>query len=290
MARLYVIGNGFDLHFGLKTGVLDFVSKLQNQSIYSQIDGSFDNFLSVMEEYGIDWSNYELSLAEMDLEAIENQNMMMPDYMSDYESDREGVIYSMQVYLDGINDAIDSALKEMVEDANYELEEKMVEDECLPRFISGDAILSFNYTSTIEMLFELPEDLRILHIHGLYEDNDPLIFGYKDSDEKYKRRISSYDDGDYYTYQQQMAIYKFYCGWKKAVQKEKLNSFLGHCQEIDEVVVLGHSMGAVDSWYLEQIEKVLHPTIWHVSYHGADEVKDNSQQYSFKSKIRFFAW
>lgn len=288
MAKLYVIGNGFDLHYRLKTSPKDFKNILKTKDIYNEVENAYD----VMDTYGVNWSGYEESLAYIDLEEIENQHLGMPDYLSDHESDRDGVILNMQMYLNSIDDAMSSALEDMIKRADIEVQKRVrLSKKYYPFFCDGDAILSFNYTSTVENLFYLPEDILILHIHGFYDDNEPLIFGYKNGQEAYESKPTSSDeDGDYYVDQQRELIYDFYKGWKKNIQMDILNDFLEKCQKIDQVVVLGHSMGEVDSDYMEQIEKILHPDIWYVSYHDDDSVKSNSESYSFFSKVRFFEW
>lgn len=95
MGTLYVIGNGFDLHWKLNTTTDDFMDFLQRQ----YIEGEMDNAVDVLAAYGVDWSEYEQSLANIDLDTLEKENLGFPDYTSDRESDRDGVIYCMQVYL-----------------------------------------------------------------------------------------------------------------------------------------------------------------------------------------------
>lgn len=287
MSILYVIGNGFDLHFGLKTSPKDYENILRTKCIYNEIDNAYD----ILNTYGINWSEYEQSLADLDLDEMENQNLIMPDYLSDHESDRDGGILNMQLYTDSINDAISSALNDMVQAANEEVERKSLSGEHYHLFNNGDAILNFNYTSTIEMLFDLPAIIPILHIHGFYEAGQPLIFGYKIGKENYERIIESYgDDGDYYIEQQREIIYDFYKSWKKTLRMSFLKNFLFTCHGINEIVVLGHSMGQVDSDYMEYIEYMLHPVKWKISYHDSNDVIVNSQTYSFTSKIHFFHW
>lgn len=287
MAILYVIGNGFDLHFGLKTLPQHFQDILMEKKIYNEIDNAYD----ILNAYGVNWSEYEQSLAELDLDEIENQNLIMPDYLSDHESDRDGGIINMQMYTNSINQAISSALSDMVQFANEEVERRSLSGEYYQLFKEGDAVLSFNYTSTIERLFSLPKSIPILHIHGFYEVNQPLIFGYKFGKEKYERKmVSSDEDGDYYVDQQREIVYELYKSQKKAIQLNVLERFLHNCREINQIVVLGHSMGLVDSDYMEQIESMLHPIEWKISFHNSDDVKVNSQMYSFASKIRFFNW
>lgn len=287
MAILYIIGNGFDLHFNLKTSPENFENILKKKCIYNETDNAYD----ILSTYGINWSEYEQSLAELDLDEIENRNIDIPDYLSDHEYDRDGGIVNMQMYIDSINEAISSALIDMVKVANGEVERRNLVGENYKLFNSGDAILSFNYTSTIEQLFDLPENIPILHIHGFYEKQQPLIFGYKLEKECYERKWKSYtEDGDYYIDQQRQIIYEFYKSQKKVIQMNILNDFLNNCRGINKIVVLGHSMGPVDSDYMEQIERVLQPLEWEIYFHDSNDVKVNSQMYSFFSKIRFIKW
>lgn len=255
MGTLFVIGNGFDLHFGLKTTTADFEEFLSRQSI----EGEMDDALEVLNAYGVDWSEYEQSLADMNLNAIEMENLEFPDYMSDRESDRDGVIYQIQEYLNSINNAISSALAEMVDTANEDLEDEDISASRPRLFQDGDAVVSFNYTSTVEVLFDIPYDFPILHIHGYHANNEQLIFGYGEIKGNYHRRLEPDEDTDFYENQQRQAIYEFYAGWQKKAKLKKLKRFLGNCQGIDQVVVLGHSMGEVDAKYMEVIEKTIRP-------------------------------
>lgn len=285
MGTLFIIGNGFDLHFGLKTGTADFEEFLRAQGI----EGEMDNAFEILNAYGVDWSEYEQSLANMDLDAIELENLGFPDYMSDRESDRDGVIFQMQEYLDSISDAITSALEEMVDTANEALEDEDIMAKQPKLFQSGDAVISFNYTSTVEMLFDIPDDIPILHIHGYRANQERLIFGYKEMKGDYRTRLEPNEDTDFYEDQQRQAIYEFYTGWQKKTDLKKLKRFLKNCQGFNQVVVLGHSMGEVDAKYMEVIEKALHPTEWMISYYCSPRsMKDTLKQYSFEQKCVLF--
>lgn len=181
---LYVIGNGFDIHHGLMTDVDSFLNILNNKKIYPEMSNAIEFF----DNYGVDWNEYENALSKMELDVFEEDYIVAPDYMSDRESDRDGGIENMRLCLSSISRAIMDSLTEMVENANQDL--NSTNRKIRNIFREGDAILSFNYTSTIEGLYELPENIKILHIHGYYKDNDELIFGYKNGDRdcKYKEK------------------------------------------------------------------------------------------------------
>lgn len=286
MGTLYIIGNGFDLHFKLKTRTDHFIEYLKEQSIYNEIDNAVD----VLNCYGIDWCDYEQSLNDIDLDEIELQNEIQPDYLSDHESDRDGGILNMQMYVNSLSYAINSALEQMVFAANDEIRELSLHYPQKKLFKSGDAILTFNYTSTIEYLFCIPDNVPVFHIHGCYEQGNPLIFGYRSNKNSYTDAWASIDEEnwDYYIAQQRETVYMFYESWRKKLQSDNLQVFLDRCYGIGRIVVLGHSMSAVDSEYMEQVEKSLSPVSWEISYYGKNDIERvRLQGYSFQNKIRF---
>lgn len=228
MGTLYIIGNGLDLHFGLKTRTEDFEAILKTKRVYNEIENAFE----VLKYYGItDWSDYEESLANINLEEMESEHLTSPDYLSDYESDRDGTITNMSEFLESMNAAIMTSLEDMVSRADEETEKRDPE-QVQPFFCNADdAILSFNYTSTIENWFSIPSDVFVWHIHGCLARKEPLIFGCGTSIDNYA--VEATEDGDFYEYQQRTAILRFYQGWKKKLKLAKLESFLKeHCNTI----------------------------------------------------------
>lgn len=288
MSILYIIGNGFDLHHGLRTAPQDFQNILKTKRVYNE----WNNANDVLDSYCVNWSEYEESLSNLDLDEIECQKLIMPDYLSDHEYDRDGGITNIQIYLESLKEAIQSSLKDMVKMANIETDRRALSGEHYPLFNLDDRVISFNYTSTLENMFDFAKLIPICHIHGFYAAGAPLIFGYNQVKGNYNGRLmSTFEDGDYYVDRQRELIYDFYQGWKKRIQTEILNDFLIQCNGLDEVVVYGHSMGKVDAAYMEQIEWVLNPRRWRISYHtDSDSVLLNAQQYPFKPKIEFFRW
>lgn len=273
---LYIIGNGFDLHYGLETGVAAF-KKLLSQKY---IDTVGINALELFDAYGVDWGEYEMSLSDLDLESVQDLIMTYPDYLSDHESDREDCIYNTNTHINQLIDAVYDSLHEMIQNANSQLRnlnynELLPINECSP-------IVSFNYTSTLELLY----GIKAYHIHGLYEEGDDLIFGYKDMNSK---NLLSRLEEDYYVDAQIDSINQLYAEFKKKIQIYQLEEYLNQIGDVDIVVVYGHSMSIVDYEYFVMINKLLSPSEWNVSYHGeSDLVLFNVRQYSFFEKIKMF--
>lgn len=96
----------------------------------------------------------------MNLDEIESDHMLAPDYSSDHEYDRDGVIWSMENFLSEFCSSMDTAPLSMVERAN-EMTANMADSTGYPKdFLNpGDRVISFNYTFTLERLFENPRRL-----------------------------------------------------------------------------------------------------------------------------------
>ena len=79
----------------------------------------------------------------------------------------------------------------------------------------------------------------------------------------------------------------FYLGLKKDFQEEELRYFLNQYMdyEIEEVVVLGHSMGEVDREYMEIIDSLIQPKRWIISTYNNNPNQTLLGSYSFSKKI-----
>ena len=74
--------------------------------------------------------------------------------------------------------------------------------------------------------------------------------------------------------------------WEKHFTITKLTGFFDMLS-INEVVVLGHSMGYVDFEYMEIIENMLNPDRWLVTWYDINEKKDILNRRIFHSLIKY---
>lgn len=320
---LYILGNGFDCCHDLNTGPERFLDILRTKEIYNETETAE----IVFARYNVLWGDYESCLADIDLEEIAEEQIIAPDYLSDHEYDRDGGIFNMEQYTESLHWAIQDSLKIMIDDANSEL---MNKSPVLRDFLSSnDAVLSFNYTSTLERLYVIPEDVQICHIHGYRDNGEKLLLGFRDgiSEEEYynsffdqdsiemiQKKIKDIEDDDtlsneekeielqywdmcydnltsdrdFYIDTQREVVFRFYQSLKKEIQIDRLKEFLETCQEINRVVVMGHSMSSVDGDYMELIEKILSPFEWWISQYGNNPSEADIREYSFAKKVRFF--
>lgn len=272
-STLYIIGNGFDIHYGLHTQVDDFKEILETKDIYN----SYCNTLDFFANLGVDWSDFEEGLKYFDLEEFAEQNEIMPDYLSDHESDRDGGISVIEEMTRSLLEAVEDSLREMADNANHDLTEIPKPFKLPFQIQPGDAIINFNYTSTIEYLYGNQLNylsIPVFHIHGCYADGDDLIYGYS---QPVSHDIRSSDD--YYLMMQDEAINDLYKTWEKPMQITRLGDFLqdygSDCLgKLITVKTYGHKMNNVDLPYMDDIDRMLCPARWDISYHNPDEYAD----------------
>lgn len=297
MKKLFIIGNGFDLHHQLPTGVNDFIEILEQKDV--------NEYYLTAE---VDWSDYEESLSYFGLESMSEEFLEYPNYLSDRESDRDGGIFTMEQIMSEMQDVVKESLTEMIENAEQTIED-ILEDYTFPSsenkvFTNDSIFITFNYTSTLENLYNLNEKIGILHIHGHIYNNQELVFGYSEHGDEvlksfavqgvavsgYKQRDYNEDDiPDYYVHKQYDEMYSFYASNKKVLRLQELYNFLSAYtkDKIVEIVVLGHSMGNVDKPYFDLIDKIISPKKWIISQYNNFPNNKYMEKYTFVNKVTF---
>lgn len=312
--KLYILGNGFDLHHCLPTKLQDF------QAIIKNIDTG-----GMYKRHNVYWTDFEEDLSNIDVDLLLDNYGIKPDYSSEREMDREGVISQLKGTLDEMISIKRKSLHYMVEEAQKKLETLTKMNNFI--FEDDDEIISFNYTETPEKLYDAN---NVFYIHGRYLD-DELIFGFKheseeygqtevsktvrqDYEEEYKDFIRKIDKdktldeeskaefksetkefyqekiGDYYNSNQKEIINDFYEENKKCYQLTEFESYLYNINdnEIFDIYILGHQMGEVDSEYFELIEKILTTKNWYITqFFGNPAEKRLGKRFEFNNKFKY---
>ncbi len=269
MKTLYIIGNGFDLHHGLKTSYKDFGEylKYKNETLYKLLE----TYIDFPESDNDLWCRFEENLANLDTEAIismfpeQIRNVTYSEFLSDMISDLIADFKKFILSIDVLN--VNPTLLPLAEDAVY---------------------LNFNYTSTLESLYDI--DLKnILYIHKKAEiNNDKLIFGHaldpEDSRDK-KWCPSGLSTIEEKKWLENTYRWEFSCDPEREATLQYLSrsfksttkiieqnlSFFNGLGEVEEVFVLGHSLSSVDLPYFEKIaNSVRIEANWRVSFFEDD--------------------
>ena len=264
---LYIIGNGFDLHHGMKTQFSDFQDHLE---------GNNRDLLDALETYLLHdelWSDFEEALATLDIDTIlENASDFLVPYSAEEWSD--AYHHNFQYEIDQIvgllsyklKEAFTTWVKQVVIPTRYQVSHKI-----LP--LNKEALfLNFNYTPTLETLYDIPVS-NIVYIHGsIVQDDNDLILGHARNPDTNPPviEVSNPEDEDPRVLEGNGLIDQYFSQTFKPTGKiiKENESFFDHLVEIQKVHIYGHSLREVDKPYFEAIVKHidLDKVEWTVSY------------------------
>lgn len=258
--KLYIIGNGFDLAHDLPTR---FDPNFKEIAEKNEVNPYFwDLYQSEKDDI---WSDFENLLAKPDLNILGDIfDGYYPDYLSDRESDRDGII--LQAVMSG---NLQESLDEFANKAEDALRGIRPKREFIEMFSNGGLFINFNYTHTLEEVYDINKRY-VLHVHGEVGANN-LILGYPEgtySPESIQVDVLQKGRGPYREVQlkdyleriEDYYVRTAYCnladkveGFQKAPDISSVNSFL-EAYKIHEVIVYGHSC-AIDFPYFEHLNQ-----------------------------------
>jgi Bacteriophage abortive infection AbiH len=251
--KLYIIGNGFDLHHGIPSEFADFKEFVREHD--SDLLKAIESYLLAIRE---DWKDLESALATIEVEGIVND---LEHFMTSYGADD---------WSDSGHHDFQYEVSRVVECLSVELRRRLCQWICqvpiptpetvsvrLPTIDQTALFLTFNYTPTLQKLYSVP-DTHILHIHGrANRSDDNLILGHAwnpgerpslndraDIEELDTRLIEAHGILDRY----------FSDTFKPSARLIREHScFFERLANLEEVCVLGHSLSAVDSPYFHAL-------------------------------------
>jgi hypothetical protein len=287
----YVIGNGFDLHYGLKTDYFNFKRYLIANR-YEEVVRKADELFEERGEFNPalinNWSDFENML-------IVFNNLLADDLyeeaMNDAEDDddRAGYWDSPSWNVRYYNDYI-KILKEQFDLWIKSMDTHITVDDYF-RPQKEDYILTFNYTTTIEDNYNCY--LNIAHIHGTKDQE--IILGHNNYQEPDGFNIIEDEDSDYREITTKKAVNdvlrlastQYYKNSLNILQRS-MSSFL-RIPNYEKVIVMGLSCGKQDEMYIQEIIK--YSKVIDFYFHN-DEAKNNFNKYVDvkNTNINFIKW
>jgi hypothetical protein len=269
--RLYIIGNGFDLHHGIKSRYWDFRVYLYKKN---------PDLVEKLEEYfGNDalWSNFEETLAYLDTEQIvdECSDFLVPysaeDWSDAYHHDYQ---YELQKQIDFITEDLKREFTDWI--LQLTIPENAV-DRKIPIDVSS-RFINFNYTPFLQRLYRVPRE-NILYIHNEAIDrNSTLILGHsripnsKDHLDMLREDIET----DPRVAEGNRILDHYFVVTYKATEKiiSDCKSYFQDLHNLKEIYILGHSLSVVDKPYFEEIlVHIQKGTVkWNVSFYDKKEL------------------
>lgn len=287
--KLFICGNGFDLHHGLKTSYLDYCRflKKRDSSLLREItlEDSFTGLGSnLVNPYDAFWtdveSNYSFDLVSM---FADNKGENYPSDMEDGDSKWNDMeIDAEEKYLK-FSKFTSSYLKEWILSTNYD--DVLINEDL--RLSLSDCYVTFNYTRTLEDKYSIPYE-NILHIHG--DVSNPQFGNPFVSPKEIEKELSEKNEqDDYYSASVKPAISN-YVKLAKAISKDlqsnspNLERFLKD-KKLAEIVILGHSYNGVDKFYYDSVFVRKFSNISWTIYCRTLRDKNNADEFFSKNDI-----
>jgi hypothetical protein len=172
--KLFIIGNGFDIHHGILSSYADFREWLAcvDPGLYEYVNRYF-----YPEAF---WKDVEQSLADFDADRLlGDASSFLQSYGSDDWSDSGHHDYQYEI--EQVVESLSVHFKERLTEWVCQLQIPVASDVNIKRVSCIDVnadFLTFNYTNTLQSLYGVPER-NVLHIHSGCEcAKSDLVFGH----------------------------------------------------------------------------------------------------------------
>ena len=262
MAKLYLIGNGFDLNIGLKTSFSQFKTyyysnlekylkqnhykryKRKDGSIYSDVErvfGNSDNYYILEDDF---WNSFEMVLAYIifsDLNNLVSNTCLGDRKLTKILNNAYDILHGM--FAEWISSIVIPELS-----TSFQFDE-------------DSYFISFNYTETIESLFHI-NNTNIYHLHGLRNNPDTIVFGHTLHPHNPPEELLAYPDRMHHRLYD---VAKF----RQKFDKQAITHYLqwrcyADCanwplSDINDIYVLGHSYNVADSIYYLLLSNLFRP-------------------------------
>jgi hypothetical protein len=293
--NLNIIGNGFDLYHGLPSSYYYFgcylikndpefyeeVGKMYNLNHIKPIDPSIvHDYEYVVED--IFWRDFERHLGDIDeffiVDTHEDDLGLECNDPVDIEMNEDKIAERLKHYfVHWVRDTLDK-------DENYDIIARMLKEIDNGIVLNDDEyFLEFNYTHTLQQLYEISDD-KIYYVHGecFGDDNDELIIGHGNDYRinEIKKLIEEYKEDYDFTQRSSNKINEHKCLLRYIERLRKdVNSYMEMCEifyarigdNLDCISVYGLSLGEVDIPYLKQIRAKWPNAKWRFSYYSPED-------------------
>ncbi|ATP41049.1 hypothetical protein CSE16_13865 [Solibacillus sp. R5-41] len=273
--NLFIIGNGFDLGHGLPTHYWNFRMFLkEHHTIFlNEFEEKYTLWGEGLKKFL--WNDIEFNLANIHEDTLyekmyqntdlglESGNVGIEDTLSYHFGEEFNYIEKLTIYL-----------KDWIEEVSQELDGANKKTTFIKES-SPDIFINFNYTTTLEEVYSIKKD-RVLHIHGVVNSDDDLVLGHSNLDRiaYFNKKCSeSQNKGD----EQSSPIYEIlaeYCSnTYKDVKENMPLLFSLNYDSIDKILIIGHSLSAVDLPYFKEIKESIGEDVkWNIYYYCENEI------------------
>lgn len=273
---LYIIGNGFDLAHDMRTSYEDFHQWLlcngESNAVY-RLERLYPNLRNDLGR----WCDLETALGSITLKEAIGYDKDFQDCPNEVNfEDSSHDAYRCGENLKNVVDILPGLLRDWVA--------SITTNDVRPIFElnKGAKFLSFNYTRTLENVYQIKTD-KILHIHETVIGDRPLVVGYGESRFEDDEYVPDDDAIDV------VLIKNLLSHCRKpvdAILKEPIpKKWFESLGEIESVIVYGHSCSMVDKPYFETVIGNIKPNA-HWIFFVHDKNKNKSIEKFAKSILK----
>lgn len=276
---LYIIGNGFDLMHRVPSSFYSFRDSLGKHN-------SLRNMLELALTPEDIWADFENSLAKVDLDLMGGRHilkMWLEDF-GFFEDDAGAAEFYMSVEtaadpIARISNELPSAFRRWVEKLEVRTDNRPLET----LICSEGKVLCFNYTEFPETLYGLKD---VCYIHGCRKNNqERLILGHRPGlESNYKEMVvEPHDFREAAIYLAQENVFDLVEQYDRDLTKDSLaiieqhREFFEGLNDIQQIVVIGHSMSPVDWDYFFKIHEIVPNAFWFFGCFGLSDINNNNQ-------------
>lgn len=249
---LYIIGNGFDIHHGIRSRYSNFKDYLSDSD--RTLHDLVEEFIPVEEN----WSDLEQALADIDVDSVvDYASQFLVPYGAEDWSDSYHHDYSIEVekIIEGLSKELKTRFIDWIVQLHIpsraEVEAKILDLDKTSKY------LTFNYTLTLSTIYEIPRD-NVLFIHGEGKSpNQDIVLGHawSPSDIPSLNDVPNPESLDTRVMEGNEIINDYFGrAFKNTPSIIAANkSFFSSLSEITNIYVLGHSLSEVDIGYFKAI-------------------------------------
>jgi hypothetical protein len=291
MKKLYIIGNGFDLHHGLRTHYYDFAQYLERSN--NELFILLEKYISFPVNHNSLWKDFESNLANLDIDEILSDNSIyLPDIANDNFRERDLHVLPdmMEDFFQKLTEGLFESFLDFIQLVEYpgSASSKMIQLDI------NETFLTFNYTNTLERLYGVQKG-KVTYIHNsAFYGLEPIILGHGINPNNFEDTLPEPPDDlapeDYSTWYNEIeswdysfdtgreTLQQFFNKTFKSTEKviKQKQKFFEVIKQYDEINIFGHSLSDIDMPYFKEIyNQSRKDTIWKVSYYCLIEKKQH---------------
>ena len=253
--KLYIIGNGFDLHHGLNTSYSDFRDSFakKNQLLWKFLSNIYGNDIN----NDMWWSQFEIILANIDY--VHLVNTLNGAVMGGQK---------VKTLFKGVLPPLFGMWLNKMEYNNIDIDLNID---------TNAQFFTFNYTLLLENVYKIRAE-NIWHIHGSLKEVDNIIVGHDSNERELFSKYLSYKN-NHVQIREDIAdnIRRMAAKGAKGVAKrikEHRDEFRNRYMSIKHIIAMGFSFNDIDMPYVEAILDAntnIDNIKWTIYYHNDGE-------------------